>query len=40
MQTIVFEMDKQWDPAVQHWELWSFMMEHGNARKKNVYMYM
>ena len=21
MQTIVFGMDKQWDPAVQHWEL-------------------
>ena len=32
MQTIAFGMDKQWDPAVSHWELlsshflWSMVM--------------
>ena len=41
MQTIVFEMDKQWDPAVSHWELYlATVMEHDNVRKKNVYMYV
>ena len=41
MQTIAFGMDKQWDPAVQHWEpcLVTYM-EHDNVRKKNVYVYV
>ena len=40
MPTIAFGMDKQWDPAVEHWELWSLVIEHDNVRKKNIYMYV
>ena len=35
MQTIAFGMDKQWYPAVYHWQQYLVtMMEHDNVRKR------
>ena len=41
MQNVPFEMDQQWDPAVQDWELCLDNYDGiCNVKKKNVYMYV
>ena len=41
MQTIAFGVDKQWDPAVQPWELYVVPCGGaGSCEKKNVFMYV
>ena len=32
MQTIAFGMDKQWDPAVEHWELYLITCDEAGCR--------
>ena len=38
MQTIAFGMDKWWDPAVLHWEL--YLVTCDRALWKRVYIYI
>ena len=40
MHTIAFGMDKQWDPAVQHRELYMVTYDGGYHGEKNVYIYI
>ena len=42
MQTIAFGMDKQWDPAIQYWEI--YLVAYGGAwpctKKECIHMYV